>query len=122
MSETDIYTNKQRLPQGKNAKPKRRRRSQPRQFDAKRKRRSKNRGFRRLFHLIRKEENEKAMWTGFAVLMAILLAVVGAWQFWGIEYFARIPDEELTASADATIEEPVANAQTNTDAPPLAAE
>lgn len=90
MSDTDIYKNKQRLPQGKKTqKPRRRRSASNRQFDdSNRKRRSKNSGARRLAHLFRKSENEKAIWYTFVIAMVLMLVVIGVWQYWYLGYVA----------------------------------
>ena len=93
MSETDIYKNKQRMPAGKTPPPKRRRTRSSRRFDEpSRKRRSKNSGLRRLAHLFRKSENEKAVWYTFFIAMAIMLSLIGIWQFWYLDYAA---DKEM---------------------------
>ncbi len=101
MSDTDIYTDKQVRPQGKHTKPKRRRRRSTRKFDAKKRRRSKNSGMRRLFHLARKEENEKIVWGTFFIVAIILLVLVGIWQFWVLERIARQDDAASLAEKQA---------------------
>jgi len=99
MSETDIYKNRERTQMASDApharKGRRRRSSNLSSFDeTERRRRSKNSGFRRLLHLLRKSENERYFWKGFLVLILVLLALIGIWQFWYMEKMAREQTKE----------------------------
>jgi len=94
MPETDIYKNREPIPQTpgdpQHRKGHRRRSSSRRTFDEhERKRRSKNSGLRRLLHLSRKSENEKRFWWGTLIVVVALLVGIGLWQFWYLEHVAR---------------------------------
>lgn len=92
MAETDIYKNREAMPQGnKPPKKKRRRRTDSqRAFDDRiRKRRSKNSGFRRFLHLSRKSENEKMFWGSIGILFVVILIIIGVWQFVVLEHMVR---------------------------------
>ena len=92
MSETDIYKQREPLPRGKNPEKKKRRRrsTSARSFDDKtRKRRSKNSGLRRFFHLSRKAENEKVIWTTFGIGILVTVGVIALWQFFIQERMIR---------------------------------
>ncbi|VGO16604.1 hypothetical protein PDESU_05195 [Pontiella desulfatans] len=92
MSDTDIYKNREAMPIGNKPPNKRRKRrsTSHRAFDDKsRKRRSKNSGLRRLLHLSRKSDNEKYFWGTMGILIVVVLAVIGIWQFVIMEYIVR---------------------------------
>ena len=99
MSETDIYKNRERDQVASDAplsrKGRRRRSSHLRSFEeTERRRRSKNSGLRRLLHVLRKSENERYFWKGFLVLILVLLALIGIWQFWYMEKIALDKSKE----------------------------
>lgn len=89
---SDIYKNQQQMPVAA-SKPKRRRRrsSGNTTFDdtGNRRRRSKNTGIRRMFHLFRKPANEKRIWWGALIVIAVTLSVIAIWQFLYLEHVAR---------------------------------
>ncbi len=94
MSETDIYKNREPIPQPsgdpQHRKGRRRRSSIRRPFDDNdRRRRSKNSGLRRLLHLSRKSENETRFWWGALIVVVALLTGIALWQFLYMERVAR---------------------------------
>lgn len=97
MADTDIYKKREAMPLGKTPpKKSRRRRSKSRRSfdDHSKKRRSKNTGMRRFLHLARKSENEKAIWGSMGILLAVVLVIVGIWQFVISEYLIRQTETE----------------------------
>ena len=113
MSKTDIYKNEEQVQLSSNdprfQKKKRRRRSSSRRsFDEHdRRRRSKNAGFRRLMHLSRKSENEKAFWISILITIIGLLVLTGVWQYWYLGHVASqqsLEDERIQMEEAATIE------------------
>jgi hypothetical protein len=99
MSDTDIYKKREPMPYGSRdpKRSSRRRRSSESQRafdDHSRKRRSRNSGLRRLLHLYRKSENEKYFWWTIAVTLAVVLMVLGVWQFVIREFQIRKQNEQ----------------------------
>jgi hypothetical protein len=93
-TKTDIYASREQVQQTADdprfRKGRRHRSSSLRTFDEhERRRRGKNAGFRRLLHLSRKSDNEKRIWWGALVVIVVLLAVIGLWQFLYVEHVAR---------------------------------
>ena len=94
MSQSDLYKNREPVQMTSDdprfRKSQRRRSSSSHAFDEREhRRRSKNSGFRRLVHLSRKSSNEKALWVSILIVTVVLLALIGIWQFWYMEYVAR---------------------------------
>ena len=119
MSQSDIYKNREAIPDRNKPPEKRRKRrsTSQRAFDDRpRARRSKNTGLRRLLHLSRKSSNEKFFWSMLGSVFVVVLVVIALWQFVILEHFirseekkddyleeqSRIPERAEAASESAT--------------------
>lgn len=113
MSDSDIYKKREPLATpraGTAVRPSHRRRKKKSNtvelFDDKnRKRRSKNTGIRRLFHLYRKQDREKAFWGGLAAIIVVLLVVIAVWQYWYIDWAVQqdfLKNEKIEADSSTT--------------------